>query len=136
MTEPVEFADEWISAWNTRDVEAVLVHYADDVLFTSPTATATATALAPYAAKRWFGSHRQSSPGGDISFRRLNTSGTIPIVPARTATPIPTESPVKSRLVRRLSAYSETGPAKTAEADTVPPCIVPTTETRSPGLIP
>ncbi len=38
MTEPVEFADEWISAWNTRDVEAVLVHYADDVLFTSPTA--------------------------------------------------------------------------------------------------
>ncbi len=38
MTEPVEFADEWIRAWNTRDVEAVLVHYADDILFTSPTA--------------------------------------------------------------------------------------------------
>ena len=38
MTEPVKFADEWVSAWNARDVEAVLVHYADDVVFTSPTA--------------------------------------------------------------------------------------------------
>lgn len=27
-----------INAWNERDVEAVLAHYADDVVFTSPTA--------------------------------------------------------------------------------------------------
>ena len=32
------FAAEWIAAWNARDVEAVLAHYADDVVFTSPTA--------------------------------------------------------------------------------------------------
>lgn len=38
MPEPGPFADEWISAWNARDVEAVLAHYADDVVFTSPTA--------------------------------------------------------------------------------------------------
>ena len=38
MKDPTEFAGEWIRAWNRRDVEAVLVHYADDVLFTSPTA--------------------------------------------------------------------------------------------------
>lgn len=36
--DPVPFADEWIQAWNTRDVELVLSHYADDVVFTSPTA--------------------------------------------------------------------------------------------------
>lgn len=36
--EPGPFADDWIDAWNARDVEAVLAHYADDVVFTSPTA--------------------------------------------------------------------------------------------------
>lgn len=32
------FAGEWVAAWNARDAEAVLRHYADDVVFTSPTA--------------------------------------------------------------------------------------------------
>ncbi len=36
--EPRTFAEQWIKAWNARDVEAVLVHYADEVVFTSPTA--------------------------------------------------------------------------------------------------
>ncbi len=36
--EPVRFAEEWIRAWNARDLDAVLIHYADDVVFTSPTA--------------------------------------------------------------------------------------------------
>ncbi len=36
--EPLSFAQDWIRAWNKRDVEAVLRHYADDVVFTSPTA--------------------------------------------------------------------------------------------------
>jgi ketosteroid isomerase-like protein len=36
--EPTAFAAEWIDAWNARDVEAVLTHYSDDVVFTSPTA--------------------------------------------------------------------------------------------------
>lgn len=38
MPEPVRFAANWIHAWNARDVEGVLTHYADDVVFTSPTA--------------------------------------------------------------------------------------------------
>jgi ketosteroid isomerase-like protein len=37
-TDPAEFARRWIAAWNERDVEAVLRHYADDVIVTSPTA--------------------------------------------------------------------------------------------------
>ena len=30
------FADEWCAAWNRRDVDAVLTHFHDDVVFTSP----------------------------------------------------------------------------------------------------
>ncbi|MDA8355525.1 MAG: nuclear transport factor 2 family protein [Actinomycetota bacterium] len=36
--EPTGFANEWIANWNSRDVEAVLSQYADDVVFSSPTA--------------------------------------------------------------------------------------------------
>jgi ketosteroid isomerase-like protein len=37
-TEVREFAAEWVRAWNAHDVEAVLTHFADDVVFTSPVA--------------------------------------------------------------------------------------------------
>jgi acyl-CoA thioesterase FadM/ketosteroid isomerase-like protein len=33
-----QFARAWIDAWNRRDVEAVLAHYAEDAVFISPTA--------------------------------------------------------------------------------------------------
>jgi hypothetical protein len=29
--EPQRFAEEWISAWDARDVDAVLTYYAEDV---------------------------------------------------------------------------------------------------------
>jgi ketosteroid isomerase-like protein len=32
------FADEWYAAWNARDLERVLAHWADDAVFTSPLA--------------------------------------------------------------------------------------------------
>jgi hypothetical protein len=32
------FAETWIAAWNRRDVEAVLAHYADEAQFVSPVA--------------------------------------------------------------------------------------------------
>jgi hypothetical protein len=34
------FAAQWAEAWNRRDVEAVLTHFHDDVVFSSPTALA------------------------------------------------------------------------------------------------
>jgi hypothetical protein len=34
------YADEWINAWNGRDVERVLAHFADRVVFSSPLAAA------------------------------------------------------------------------------------------------
>lgn len=30
------FADEWIAAWNGRRIEAIMGHYAEDVVFSSP----------------------------------------------------------------------------------------------------
>lgn len=32
------FAAHWISAWNSHDIEAILSHYSDDVVFLSPVA--------------------------------------------------------------------------------------------------
>lgn len=32
------FVDRWLTDWNAHDLEALLAHYADDVVFTSPLA--------------------------------------------------------------------------------------------------
>lgn len=32
------FADEWIAAWNARDLDRILSHYADEIVFLSPVA--------------------------------------------------------------------------------------------------
>ena len=34
----MRFAEEWVAAWNRRDVDAVLAHYVDGAQFTSPIA--------------------------------------------------------------------------------------------------
>ena len=31
-----EFADDWVSAWNSHDLDRVLSHYEEDVVLTSP----------------------------------------------------------------------------------------------------
>jgi hypothetical protein len=33
-----QFASEWLAAWNGHDLEAILVHFSDEVVFTSPLA--------------------------------------------------------------------------------------------------
>ncbi len=30
------FAQEWLNAWNSHDLEAIMAHYAEDVIFYSP----------------------------------------------------------------------------------------------------
>lgn len=32
------FSQKWVDAWNAHDIEAVLEHFGDDVVFTSPVA--------------------------------------------------------------------------------------------------
>lgn len=34
----VDFSQQWVDAWNAHDVESVLRHFDDDVVFTSPVA--------------------------------------------------------------------------------------------------
>ena len=36
--EAAAFAAQWVKDWNNHDVEALLTHFADDVVFTSPLA--------------------------------------------------------------------------------------------------
>ncbi|HEX2399409.1 MAG TPA: nuclear transport factor 2 family protein [Mycobacterium sp.] len=36
--DPKSYADHWVRAWNGHDIEAVLDHFHDDVVFTSPVA--------------------------------------------------------------------------------------------------
>ncbi len=33
-----QFSEQWVNAWNAHDIEAVLEHFHDDVIFTSPVA--------------------------------------------------------------------------------------------------
>ena len=39
-TDAARFADAWIGAWNSHDLDEIMSHYADDVILTSPTAAA------------------------------------------------------------------------------------------------
>jgi hypothetical protein len=36
--DPKSYAEQWVRAWNAHDIEAVLDHFHDDVVFTSPVA--------------------------------------------------------------------------------------------------
>ena len=36
--DPIVFGRQWVEAWNAHDVEAVLEHFHDDVVFSSPVA--------------------------------------------------------------------------------------------------
>lgn len=38
IPDPLTFSIDWVTAWNAHDIEAVLLHFDDDVVFTSPTA--------------------------------------------------------------------------------------------------
>jgi hypothetical protein len=38
QTEAVSFAEQWAKDWNAHDVDALLAHFTDDVVFTSPAA--------------------------------------------------------------------------------------------------
>ena len=38
QTEAQAFARQWVTDWNAHDVDALLAHFTDDVVFTSPVA--------------------------------------------------------------------------------------------------
>lgn len=36
INDPHQFTAEWLAAWNAHDIEAVLAHFHEDAVFTSP----------------------------------------------------------------------------------------------------
>jgi len=38
VPDPAAFSAEWASAWNAHDLDALMTHFHDDVVFTSPVA--------------------------------------------------------------------------------------------------
>lgn len=38
VTDPGAFAQSWLDAWNSHDIDGVLAHFADDAVFSSPVA--------------------------------------------------------------------------------------------------
>jgi ketosteroid isomerase-like protein len=40
-----DFAQHWIKAWNTKDIDAIMTHYAEEVVFSSPLIITTQTNL-------------------------------------------------------------------------------------------
>jgi ketosteroid isomerase-like protein len=38
-TEARQFAHHWVSAWNSHNLDAIMSHYASEVVLTSPVAT-------------------------------------------------------------------------------------------------
>ena len=38
LAEARAFTEQWVKDWNAHDVDALLAHFTDDVVFTSPTA--------------------------------------------------------------------------------------------------
>ena len=81
--EPAKFADRWIGAWNARDLEAVLTDYADDVVFTSPTAVRFApesegTIRGKHALRRYWTVALQGNP--DLRFELLDVYAGIDTV--------------------------------------------------------
>ncbi len=38
MNDPSAFAEEWTASWNSHDLDRILSHYADNVVFLSPLA--------------------------------------------------------------------------------------------------
>ena len=62
MIDPAVFANHWIKAWNSHDLEAILSHYAEDIVFLSP----IAAALIPSKIRRNHLAFEKSSPGSKL----------------------------------------------------------------------
>ena len=43
--EPDSFTEDWLTAWNRHDVDAMLTHFHHDVVFTSPVAAQVMSGL-------------------------------------------------------------------------------------------
>ena len=63
ITNPASFAATWIADWNAHDVEKILAHYAQDVIFHSPK-----VAIRTKGAKTFFTSREELRPYFNFAF--------------------------------------------------------------------
>lgn len=74
-TEAREFASDWIRAWNSHDVDAIMSHYATEVALTSPAAAQllgdpSGTVRGQEALRNYFQRGLQAYP--NLTFRLLD----------------------------------------------------------------
>ena len=68
------FAREWIAGWNVRDLDSILGHYADDVIFSSPKAreiTGEARVVGKPALSAYWRAALKRSPRLHFEFERV-----------------------------------------------------------------
>lgn len=74
------FADHWILAWNSHDIDAILSHYATDVVLVSPTAARllndpSGTVTGKEALRSYFSRGLDAYP--DLTFDLLDVLGGV-----------------------------------------------------------
>jgi hypothetical protein len=67
-----QFAAHWIDAWNSHDLDAIMSHYADEVVLTSPVAArllnqSSGTVVGKEALRQYFSRGLEAFP--DLAFR-------------------------------------------------------------------
>jgi len=70
-----EFADRWVLAWNSHDLDAIMDHYASEVVLTSPTAASllndpSGTVAGKEALRKYFERGLQAYP--NLKFELLD----------------------------------------------------------------
>ncbi|MBA0049200.1 nuclear transport factor 2 family protein [Mycobacterium sp. NPDC050853] len=73
--DPDEFTEAWFAAWNAHDVEAVLAHFHEDAVFTSPYAAqivpdSRGVAKGKEAIRAYWSTALESNP--DLHFEPVN----------------------------------------------------------------
>jgi len=80
LPDPKAFAREWIDSWNSRDLERILSHYAEDVEVTSPmirvaTSLEDGTVRGKAAARQYWGAALEKVPG--LHFELIETTQSV-----------------------------------------------------------
>ena len=74
MIDAETFTDHWIKAWNSHDLEAILGHYAEDVIFLSPVAAArvgTGRVVGIDALRTYWSAGLAAQPGLEFRLDRI-----------------------------------------------------------------
>lgn len=76
MTDQAVFAAKWIAAWNAHDLERILSHYAEDIVFHSPVAakvTGNGRVEGKAALRAYWETAFERNPGLHFTLTRLYT---------------------------------------------------------------